>query len=198
MVTQVAPPIQIPSKCFNPACGKDDATKKCGRCRQAIYCGQECQEADWNKHQVTCKSTKPTEGDKEQEKESKLEKDAPSFEKFLNSHLRSIFPEAFKQAQAHANKGEISTAFNLLLLMTEADQTSFLEWIVEQEGWKKLDKAGKIDAAIRTALSVAIRIGLSGNLQETIDIVEEMRGTLPSRLMNKASAAERSVLSILL
>ncbi len=30
------------------------ATKRCGKCRQRRYCGQECQTADWKQHKTVC------------------------------------------------------------------------------------------------------------------------------------------------
>ena len=28
--------------------------KRCSRCKQASYCGAECQNADWKRHKKTC------------------------------------------------------------------------------------------------------------------------------------------------
>ena len=37
-------------------CGQASATlKNCARCRQAKYCGRECQEMHWNMHKLICK-----------------------------------------------------------------------------------------------------------------------------------------------
>ena len=36
-------------------CGKHGAGfKRCSRCKQACYCGAECQNADWKRHKKTC------------------------------------------------------------------------------------------------------------------------------------------------
>ena len=36
-------------------CGKQGAGfKRCSRCKQACYCGAECQKADWKRHKTTC------------------------------------------------------------------------------------------------------------------------------------------------
>jgi len=36
-------------------CGKQGAGfKRCSRCKQACYCGAECQNADWKRHKKTC------------------------------------------------------------------------------------------------------------------------------------------------
>ena len=35
-------------------CGKKGATKRCSTCKQASYCGAECQNAAWKKHKKTC------------------------------------------------------------------------------------------------------------------------------------------------
>ena len=43
------------------ACGKQMETKalRCGKCKVQIYCGSECQKADWKLHKASCKT--PTE-----------------------------------------------------------------------------------------------------------------------------------------
>lgn len=46
-----------PNKCYK--CEKalnEDQIKKCSRCREAIYCGKECQNNDWKSHKVTCQA----------------------------------------------------------------------------------------------------------------------------------------------
>lgn len=38
------------------SCGRRlEASKRCGRCRVAEYCGAECQVKDWPTHKITCK-----------------------------------------------------------------------------------------------------------------------------------------------
>lgn len=44
-----------PKKCYK--CEKalnEDQIKKCSRCREAIYCGKECQGNNWKEHKVKC------------------------------------------------------------------------------------------------------------------------------------------------
>lgn len=57
--------IQIPSttpgaaaqRCQNPKCTNlNSVTKRCSQCRQAMYCGQTCQQADWRQHKIVCTS----------------------------------------------------------------------------------------------------------------------------------------------
>ena len=36
------------------ACGKPDALKICGRCRNQPYCSLECQRSDWRRHKANC------------------------------------------------------------------------------------------------------------------------------------------------
>src|SRR5438105_11480 len=31
-------------------------TKKCGKCKTAIYCSTQCQHSDWNAHRAICKA----------------------------------------------------------------------------------------------------------------------------------------------
>lgn len=35
-------------------CGKDVGVRRCGECKYAFYCGQECQERDWPQHRKRC------------------------------------------------------------------------------------------------------------------------------------------------
>ena len=36
-------------------CGKQgEGLKRCSRCKQASYCGAECQNADWKRHKKKC------------------------------------------------------------------------------------------------------------------------------------------------
>mmetsp|Transcript_143965 Transcript_143965/g.460791 ORF Transcript_143965/g.460791 Transcript_143965/m.460791 type:complete len:198 (+) Transcript_143965:67-660(+) len=38
------------------SCAKPGASLRCGRCRAAVYCGQQCQAADWKSgHRFTCR-----------------------------------------------------------------------------------------------------------------------------------------------
>lgn len=40
--------------CSRPGCGRRETTvaqfKCCGACKDAVYCGQECQKKDWKAH----------------------------------------------------------------------------------------------------------------------------------------------------
>jgi hypothetical protein len=46
--------------CYNPQCSipgsmpERSKTKYCSRCRNAVYCSRECQEADWSEHNPVC------------------------------------------------------------------------------------------------------------------------------------------------
>ena len=40
------------SRCSH--CGKEGAARRCSVCKQASYCGAECQNAAWKKHKKTC------------------------------------------------------------------------------------------------------------------------------------------------
>ncbi len=42
------------SICAN--CGRDNASKTCGRCMAQAYCSTECQRADWKRHKASCQS----------------------------------------------------------------------------------------------------------------------------------------------
>ncbi|KAF0973354.1 hypothetical protein FDP41_008561 [Naegleria fowleri] len=37
------------------ACGKPNATKRCGGCHSVVYCSKECQVSHWKTHKVDCK-----------------------------------------------------------------------------------------------------------------------------------------------
>jgi hypothetical protein len=41
-------------ECSNPACNAV-GLKRCQHCKQARYCGRECQTAHWKAHKVDCK-----------------------------------------------------------------------------------------------------------------------------------------------
>jgi len=45
--------------CFRKECGKREdivaSFKRCGGCKEAIYCSQDCQKADWPTHKTRCK-----------------------------------------------------------------------------------------------------------------------------------------------
>jgi GNAT superfamily N-acetyltransferase len=43
--------------CSNPGCG-GTGLKICTRCRQARYCGPQCQQAHWSMHKTGCKASK--------------------------------------------------------------------------------------------------------------------------------------------
>ncbi|KAH7907789.1 hypothetical protein BJ138DRAFT_1116390 [Hygrophoropsis aurantiaca] len=48
--------------CTKKSKAADGALKKCSRCKQASYCGKECQERDWREsHKSTCKILKQLE-----------------------------------------------------------------------------------------------------------------------------------------
>ena len=36
------------------SCGKEDATKICGRCKDQSYCSVDCQRQDWTRHKRGC------------------------------------------------------------------------------------------------------------------------------------------------
>lgn len=44
--------------CSRPGCGRRETTvaqfKCCGACKDAVYCGQECQKKDWKAHKPKC------------------------------------------------------------------------------------------------------------------------------------------------
>jgi MYND finger len=44
-----------PQKPKCKVCGKDSA-KKCGRCKQAVYCSRQCQSSDWSAHKFVCEA----------------------------------------------------------------------------------------------------------------------------------------------
>lgn len=47
-------------KCWNPQCVTESSTtKKCAKCRVAMYCGQECQKAHWSEHKKICVAPTP-------------------------------------------------------------------------------------------------------------------------------------------
>ena len=38
--------------CFN--CGKENANKKCSKCKSVWFCSKECQVEGWKKHKKNC------------------------------------------------------------------------------------------------------------------------------------------------
>ena len=58
-------------KCSNPSCtsaSADCTLSECGSCRQARYCGRECQLAHWQEHKTRCKEVREDMKAKEEEK----------------------------------------------------------------------------------------------------------------------------------
>ena len=46
----------VPTGKFCANCGRDNASKTCGRCMTQVYCSTECQRADWKRHKASCQS----------------------------------------------------------------------------------------------------------------------------------------------
>ena len=46
----------VPTGKFCSNCGRDNASKTCGRCMAQAYCSTECQRADWKRHKASCQS----------------------------------------------------------------------------------------------------------------------------------------------
>ena len=46
----------VPTGKFCSNCGRDNASKTCGRCMTQVYCSTECQRADWKRHKASCQS----------------------------------------------------------------------------------------------------------------------------------------------
>jgi hypothetical protein len=48
--------VPIIHKCDNPSCpkGTPPTTMRCSRCKEAYYCDEECQKADYNVHKGSC------------------------------------------------------------------------------------------------------------------------------------------------
>jgi hypothetical protein len=49
--------LEAKAHCSNPGCS-GAGLKKCTGCKQARYCGQECQLAHWKAHKADCKANK--------------------------------------------------------------------------------------------------------------------------------------------
>lgn len=61
--TQTGPSGYVDEKQDNPrtpslicfGCKRLNASKRCGRCKIAVYCSEECQKKDWENHKLVCK-----------------------------------------------------------------------------------------------------------------------------------------------
>jgi hypothetical protein len=49
-------PEGVPTGKFCANCGRDNASKTCGRCMAQAYCSTECQRADWKRHKASCQT----------------------------------------------------------------------------------------------------------------------------------------------
>ncbi|CAH0365818.1 unnamed protein product [Pelagomonas calceolata] len=61
-------------------CGRDNASKTCGRCMAQAYCSTECQRADWKRHKSSCQSVELE--DREESNASEPPADAAEVEKY--------------------------------------------------------------------------------------------------------------------
>ena len=48
----------VPTGKFCSNCGRDNASKACGRCMTQVYCSTECQRADWKRHKASCQKSR--------------------------------------------------------------------------------------------------------------------------------------------
>lgn len=61
-------------RCDAMGCGKaqedladDTKLQRCGKCREAFYCGKECQTTHWMEHKKSCKTPEQAEADRRKE-----------------------------------------------------------------------------------------------------------------------------------
>lgn len=178
----------IQKKCWYEACDqKENATKRCARCRQAIYCGKECQRADWAVHKVTCEpkvksSINPTQENFLSERVSSVDfsnimlnralneprfsqasldpsQFGAKFEAFKQRCVEDSSPMALSEARKYAKLGQMREAADCISLMIPADQQKFLNEMAHIPEWRTVD--------------IAIVLGLSKKMKEAMEIMED-------------------------
>lgn len=109
-------------QCGNKSCSKNSSTLlKCGLCRSKMYCGKDCQKADWPWHKQACqlKAVKNNLKKQELENESKkevelsdiqIEKPMPIpglrlIENFISDDLHERFIQQMEKGTSEVNEG---------------------------------------------------------------------------------------------
>lgn len=80
--------------CENPTCKKEALVLRCSRCKEAIYCGKECQKADWQNHKIMCEQSEI--GDFSDDDLKVLEYSRFEIEK-IKEHLKNKYGKVFSK-----------------------------------------------------------------------------------------------------
>ncbi len=143
------------ARCENVGCTKN-GTKKCSRCQLVFYCGEGCQKADWQKHKVTCVSTKSSTSSEKPQNAPVPPAAQPSsaasaasssifnlegFQEWAQSCIASSSPDALKSARLAAAGGKIDEAVTFISLMTPADRQTFFDEMANSPLWRGVDVA---------------------------------------------------------
>lgn len=117
-----------------------EATKKCSRCKTAVYCSAEHQRQDWKRHKVTCQ-------DIYQSNQYELHK--REFDRIVKAYGLDS-DQASTEISEFVTQGEAVTplSFSEKFGTTPAEAVVFLEWI--KVGVKFKEEA--IDAAKKSGI----------------------------------------------
>lgn len=159
-------------KCSNPACASgESATKRCGKCKHAMYCGQQCQIADWTKHKVYCvvpaaaaiapsnaanaaNVANPVNPDFKQNLGKSTKKG-----NFFSMCIADGSSDALSEARKYGKLGQMSEAATFVSLMAASDQDIFLSEMANCPGWKTVDVAILLAKSDRMKEAMAIMAG---------------------------------------
>lgn len=101
----------VSRQCGNPSCDKIYKTLlKCTRCRLQVYCGIDCQKADWPNHKKICKLKAEDLKKKTEPTNSFIEKTTPIpglrlIENFISNDLHNRFIEQMAKGLPEKNNG---------------------------------------------------------------------------------------------
>jgi hypothetical protein len=153
-----------PIKCWHDECGsKVSATKRCGACKSAIYCGPFCQRADWEMHKVEChsfaKSISST-ASATAAAAASTPVTGGGFDPFVQMCIASSSPDALSEARKLAAEGKMQEAAQFVSLMKLSDQEIFLKEMSTHAKWKSVE--------------VAVMLFKSKRQKEAMEIMEEL------------------------
>eukprot|EP01080_Neovahlkampfia_damariscottae_P000995 gene995-9901_t len=84
----------IKAKCNRPGCEERGDFKKCGKCKNVVYCGENCQKIDWKRHKMECQRAIKNE---DTINKKRTEIDRTVAQKWIIEHMFEILTEISKK-----------------------------------------------------------------------------------------------------